>query len=94
MREGGEAIADIIEDYPYLHQDDIEFAWLYFKAHPVLGRPPRRGERKSSQPPLQGEAVTRKRGRWGRHSIERLIYNGTAAHPDACGGRPLPCRGG
>ena len=44
MREGGEAIADIIEDYPYLHHDDIEFARLYFKAHPVLGRPPRREE--------------------------------------------------
>jgi uncharacterized protein (DUF433 family) len=44
MREGGEAIADIIEDYPYLHDDDIEFARLYFKAHPMLGRPPRREE--------------------------------------------------
>jgi uncharacterized protein (DUF433 family) len=44
MREGGEAIADIIEDYPYLRQDDIEFARLYFKAHPMLGRPPRREE--------------------------------------------------
>jgi uncharacterized protein (DUF433 family) len=44
MREGGEAIVDIIEDYPYLHHDDIEFARLYFKAHPVLGRPPRREE--------------------------------------------------
>jgi uncharacterized protein (DUF433 family) len=44
MREGGEAIAEIIEDYPYLRQDDVEFARLYFKAHPVLGRPPRREE--------------------------------------------------
>jgi uncharacterized protein (DUF433 family) len=44
MREGGEAIADIIEDYPYLRDDDIEFARLYFKAHPMLGRPPRREE--------------------------------------------------
>jgi uncharacterized protein (DUF433 family) len=44
MREGGEAITDIIEDYPYLHDDDIEFARLYFKAHPMLGRPPRREE--------------------------------------------------
>jgi uncharacterized protein (DUF433 family) len=44
MREGGEAIADIIEDYPYLRQDDVEFARLYFKAHPMLGRPPRREE--------------------------------------------------
>jgi uncharacterized protein (DUF433 family) len=44
MREGGEAVADIIEDYPYLRQDDVEFARLYFKAHPMLGRPPRREE--------------------------------------------------
>jgi uncharacterized protein (DUF433 family) len=44
MREGGEPIADIIEDYPYLRPDDVEFARLYFKAHPVLGRPPRREE--------------------------------------------------
>lgn len=44
MAEGCEAIAEIIEDYPYLHHDDIEFARLYFKAHPVLGRPPRREE--------------------------------------------------
>jgi uncharacterized protein (DUF433 family) len=44
MREGGEATADIIADYPYLHHDDIEFARLYFKAHPMLGRPPRREE--------------------------------------------------
>jgi uncharacterized protein (DUF433 family) len=44
MREGGEAVAHIIEDYPYLRQDDIEFARLYFKAHPILGRPPRREE--------------------------------------------------
>jgi uncharacterized protein (DUF433 family) len=44
MREGGEAVAEIIDDYPYLRQDDVEFARLYFKAHPVLGRPPRREE--------------------------------------------------
>jgi uncharacterized protein (DUF433 family) len=44
MREGGEAIAEIIGDYPYLRPDDVEFARLYFKAHPVLGRPPRREE--------------------------------------------------
>ena len=44
MREGGEAIAEIIEDYPYLRQDDVEFARLYFKAHPIVGRPRRREE--------------------------------------------------
>jgi uncharacterized protein (DUF433 family) len=41
MRDGGETAADIIADYPYLRDDDIEFAQLYFKAHPTVGRPPR-----------------------------------------------------
>jgi len=40
MREDGEAIENIIEDYPYLHKDDVEFARLYFLSHPTLGRPP------------------------------------------------------
>jgi uncharacterized protein (DUF433 family) len=44
MRETGEAIADIIEDYPYLREDDVEFARLYFMSHPTVGRPPRREE--------------------------------------------------
>ena len=44
MRDGGEAIEDIIEDYPYLRPSDIEFARLYFKAHPPVGRPPRHEE--------------------------------------------------
>lgn len=39
LRDGGEAVATIIEDYPYLREDDVEFARLYFKAHPVVGRP-------------------------------------------------------
>jgi uncharacterized protein (DUF433 family) len=44
MRDGGEAIENIIEDYPYLRKSEVEFARLYFKAHPLLGRPPRHGE--------------------------------------------------
>ncbi len=44
LRDGGEAIENIIEDYPYLRKGDIEFARLYFKAHPVVGRPPRHEE--------------------------------------------------
>ena len=39
MRDGGEAVENIIEDYPYLRQGDVEFARLYYKAHPILGRP-------------------------------------------------------
>jgi uncharacterized protein (DUF433 family) len=41
MREGGEKIEDILEDYPYLRKNDVEFARLYFKSHPMVGRPPR-----------------------------------------------------
>jgi uncharacterized protein (DUF433 family) len=44
MRDSGESIKDIIEDYPYLHENDIEFARLYCKAHPMVGRPRRRDE--------------------------------------------------
>jgi uncharacterized protein (DUF433 family) len=53
MRDGGEAVETIIEDYPYLHKNDVEFARLYFKAHPMLGRPPRLEEieRAGSSPP-------------------------------------------
>jgi uncharacterized protein (DUF433 family) len=41
MYEGGESIGSIVEDYPYLQENDIEFARLYYKAHPIVGRPPR-----------------------------------------------------
>jgi uncharacterized protein (DUF433 family) len=44
MRDGGESIEDILEDYPYLHKSDVEFARLYWKAHPTVGRPRRREE--------------------------------------------------
>jgi uncharacterized protein (DUF433 family) len=44
MRDKGEALENIMEDYPYLRKDDIEFARLYFKAHPTVGRPPRKEE--------------------------------------------------
>jgi uncharacterized protein (DUF433 family) len=43
MRDEGEAIENILLDYPYLHKNDIEFAHLYYKSHPPVGRP-RRGE--------------------------------------------------
>jgi uncharacterized protein (DUF433 family) len=39
MAEAGERIENILEDYPYLNEDDIKFASLYFRAHPTTGRP-------------------------------------------------------
>lgn len=39
MIESGEAVANILEDYPYLNEDDVRFASLYFRAHPAVGRP-------------------------------------------------------
>lgn len=44
LRDGGEAIGTIIEDYPYLRQGDVEFARLYYQAHPIVGRPRRHEE--------------------------------------------------
>jgi uncharacterized protein (DUF433 family) len=44
LRDGGEAVENIIADYPYLRQEDIEFARLYCKAHPLVGRPRRHEE--------------------------------------------------
>src|SRR5262245_29119554 len=36
----GESLENIIKDYPYLRENDIEFAGLFVRAHPTLGRPP------------------------------------------------------
>jgi uncharacterized protein (DUF433 family) len=41
MHNAGESIEDIITDYPYLRENDIAFARLYWKAHPIVGRPRR-----------------------------------------------------
>jgi uncharacterized protein (DUF433 family) len=54
MRDGGQPIEDILEDYPYLHKDDVEFARLYHKAHPPLGRP-----RREEEAELAGSASSR-----------------------------------
>src|SRR5579863_8886226 len=35
LRDGGEPVENIIEDYPYLREADVEFARLYYKAHPI-----------------------------------------------------------
>lgn len=35
----GEPLKNILEDYPYLNEDDVKFAQLYSEAHPIVGRP-------------------------------------------------------
>lgn len=39
MRLNGEPVDRILEDYPYLTGEDIEFAAVYAQANPPLGRP-------------------------------------------------------
>jgi uncharacterized protein (DUF433 family) len=39
LRAGGESIEDIRLDYPYITESDIDFAEMYYKAHPAMGRP-------------------------------------------------------
>jgi hypothetical protein len=35
----GAALAELREDYPYLKDQDIEFAPVFVKAYPRMGRP-------------------------------------------------------
>ncbi len=39
MLERGELPSIILEDYPYLSQEDIKFAPIYVKAYPNVGHP-------------------------------------------------------
>jgi uncharacterized protein (DUF433 family) len=39
MYDRGEQLENILEDYPYLNANDVEFARLYYKSHPPRGRP-------------------------------------------------------
>lgn len=39
LRVQGEAQSDILADYPYLTEADIDFADMYYRANPVMGRP-------------------------------------------------------
>jgi uncharacterized protein (DUF433 family) len=39
MYERGESLANILEDYPYLSDNDVRFAHMYYLAHPAVGRP-------------------------------------------------------
>lgn len=44
MRLRGASLSEIREDYPYLTEEDIEFAKTYTRAYPPLGRPSRERE--------------------------------------------------
>jgi uncharacterized protein (DUF433 family) len=44
MIESGETVDNIIEDYPYLNEDDVRFSALYYRAHPATGRPRKGGD--------------------------------------------------
>jgi uncharacterized protein (DUF433 family) len=39
LAASGERLESILEDYPYLGADDVNFAVLYHEAHPAVGRP-------------------------------------------------------
>lgn len=39
MLENGANRYHILEDYPYLSKNDLDFAELYCRAHPIVGRP-------------------------------------------------------
>lgn len=39
MADRGVNVAEILEDYPTLTDGDVEFAKLYYRAHPPVGRP-------------------------------------------------------
>jgi uncharacterized protein (DUF433 family) len=44
MVESGETAKNIVEDYPYLNDDDVRFSSLYYRAHPTTGRPRKGGD--------------------------------------------------
>lgn len=44
LLERGEAPSDLLEDYPELSPQDLEFAELFVKAYPRVGRPPISGQ--------------------------------------------------
>jgi uncharacterized protein (DUF433 family) len=39
MADDGESVVNMLEDYPYLGEADVEFARLYWRSHPPVGRP-------------------------------------------------------
>lgn len=50
MFDRGEKMGDIRADYSYLTEDDVKFAQLYYRAHPMVGRPRTRAEAESDIP--------------------------------------------
>ena len=50
MFDRGEIMGDIRADYPYLTEDDVKFAQIYYRAHPIAGRPRTRAEAKGDIP--------------------------------------------
>jgi uncharacterized protein (DUF433 family) len=50
MYDKGESVGDIRADYSYLTEDDIKFAHLYYRSHPIIGRPRARAEVDSDVP--------------------------------------------
>jgi uncharacterized protein (DUF433 family) len=47
LAERGESTENILEDYPKLTEADVEFAKLYYRARPPVGRPRRSGGAKN-----------------------------------------------
>jgi uncharacterized protein (DUF433 family) len=54
MRDRGETVENIRGDYPYLTDDDIKFARLYYRAHPPVGRPRSSVEARGNVAPIAG----------------------------------------
>jgi uncharacterized protein (DUF433 family) len=61
MRDDGGAAKDILEDYPYLRERDVEFARIYYRAHPIVGRPRLREETESAREIILAEVIVRER---------------------------------
>lgn len=51
MAECGAPIEHILEDYPTLSEGDVEFAKLYYRARPPVGRPRKRGVAPNAESP-------------------------------------------
>lgn len=54
MYEDGETLENLLEDFPELNKADVEFARLYYLAHPPMGRP-----RKDAGPSRNGKPINR-----------------------------------
>jgi uncharacterized protein (DUF433 family) len=54
MYDKGESAESILSDYPYLRESDIKFARLYYRAHPITGRPRASVEANSGDIPIIG----------------------------------------